>query len=190
MNLHMTGLEHSSAPLVQRERLTFSKSAAAEICRKIRSAPGVTGCVLLATCNRTELYLTGQPEEDITDLIWEAAGIDPVPGLFTELSNQEALRHLMEVAAGLCSRIWGEDQIIRQVKSAIDLAREAGTADSLLETLFRTAIAAGKEIRSEVRLTDVPVSAPSAAVTKIEKLLGSLQGKSAVVIGNGEMDRH
>ena len=65
----------------------------------------------------------------------------------------------MEVAGGLRSQIWGADQIVTQVKGAIQTAREAGTADSVLETLFRNAAAAGKEMKSKVRFVGVPRSA-------------------------------
>lgn len=99
------------------------------------------------------------------------------------------VRHLMEVASGLRSRIWGEDQIISQVKDAIALAREAGCTDGVLETLFRSAISAGKEVKTEVRLTAVPTSAASMAVELLAAKLGDLAGKKALVIGNGEMGR-
>ena len=64
--------------------------------------------------------------------------------VFVHRRGRDAARHLMEVACGLRSQILGEDQILSQVKTAITLAREAGSADGVLETLFRTAAACGK----------------------------------------------
>ena len=95
----------------------------------------------------------------------------------------------MEVAGGLQSQIWGEDQILSQVKEAIAIAREQGAADPVLETLFRTAVSAGKEIKTKVRLTGVAVSAAARSVEVLRRDLGDLQGRRALVIGNGEMGR-
>lgn len=135
----MTGLEHGKAPVELRERLSFTRQQTAETVRTVRAFPDVSGCVLISTCNRTELYVSCAGGEEPGRLLCRAAGVEyaPFEGAFFTLSGEDASRHLMEVAAGLRSRIWGEDQIISQVRQAIAIAREAGTADALLETLFR-----------------------------------------------------
>lgn len=191
MKLLLSGLEHSQVPIALREGLSFPKNRVRELDRALGELPGVSGCVLLSTCNRTELYVTSEEGLDPGRLLCQAAGVPygPYRAAFASLSGEAAARHLLEVAAGLRSRIWGEDQIISQVKDAIALSREAGAADPLLETLFRCAIAAGKEVRARVRLTQVPVSAASRAVELLQRELGGLGGKRAVVIGNGEMGR-
>ena len=85
----------------------------------------------------------------------------------------------MQVSAGMQSQIFGDDQIVSQVKDAAALARELKTADAVLDTLFRRDVTAGKRVRTETRLTGVPA----------ERFFGTLAGKRAVVIGNGEMGR-
>lgn len=191
MTIVMSGLEHSLAPISLRERLSFTKQQTAAMVRTIRSFPSISGCVLISTCNRTELYLSCSEEVNPGELLCQAAGAKYAPyrDAFVTLSGKKAVEHLMEVAAGLRSRIFGEDQIISQVKGAIAIAREAGATDSILETLFRSAISAGKEIRAKVRLTSVPTSAASMAVALLKEKLGELKGKKALVIGNGEMGR-
>lgn len=191
MTIVMSGLEHSLAPISLRERLSFTKQQTAAMVRTIRSFPSISGCVLISTCNRTELYLSCSEEVNPGELLCQAAGAEYAPyrDAFVTLSGKKAVEHLMEVAAGLRSRIFGEDQIISQVKGAIAIAREAGATDSILETLFRSAISAGKEIRAKVRLTSVPTSAASMAVALLKEKLGELKGKKALVIGNGEMGR-
>lgn len=191
MNIIMSGLEHSMAPLPLREKLSFTKQQTAEMVRRIRSFPGISGCVLISTCNRTELYLSCEGEENPGELLCRAAGTEyaPYKDAFVTLSGHKAARHLMEVAAGLRSRIFGEDQIISQVRNAVALAREAGTTDAVLETLFCCAVSAGKEVRTKVKLNAVPTSAASMAVELLERKLGDLKGKKALVIGNGEMGR-
>lgn len=187
----MSGLEHSLAPIHLRECLSFTKAKTGEMNRRLHAQADINGCVLISTCNRTELYLSAAENVNPGELLCRTAGVDY--GMFAEAfvtrSGEAAARHLLEVAAGLRSRIWGEDQIIAQVKAAIAIAREAGTADPLLETLFRTAVSAGKEVRSRVRLTALPTSAASQAVTLLREKSGGLAGKRALVIGNGEMGR-
>ena len=187
----MSGLEHSQVPISLRERLSFTKQQTGEMVRKLHSFPQVSGCVLISTCNRTELYLSCTEEVVPGELLCQAAGAEyPLyQDAFVTLSEKDAVQHLMEVAAGIRSRIFGEDQIISQVKDAIAIAREAGAADSVLETLFRSAVSAGKEVRTKVRLTSVPTSAASMAVDLLWEKLGDLTGKKALVIGNGEMGR-
>jgi len=187
----MSGLEHSQVPISLRERLSFTKQQTGEMVRKLHSFPQVSGCVLISTCNRTELYLSCTEEVVPGELLCQAAGAEyPLyQDAFVTLSEKDAVQHLMEVAAGIRSRIFGEDQIISQVKDAIAIAREAGAADSVLETLFRSAVSAGKEVRTKVRLTSVPTSAASMAVDLLREKLGDLTDKKALVIGNGEMGR-
>lgn len=191
MNIVMSGLEHSLAPIHLRECLSFTKLQTAEMIGKINDFPHISGCVLLSTCNRTELYLSCTEEVNPGELLCKAAGMEytQYQQMFVTHSGQQAVQHLMEVSAGLRSRIWGEDQIISQVRDAISIARQAHTTDPVLETLFRFAISAGKEVRTKARLTAVSSSAASMAVALIKEKLGPLTHKKAMVIGNGEMGR-
>lgn len=191
MNIVMSGLEHSLAPIHLRERLSFTKLQTAEMIGKIYDFPHISGCVLLSTCNRTELYLSCTEEVNPGELLCKAAGMEytQYQQMFVTHSGHQAVQHLMEVSAGLRSRIWGEDQIISQVRDAIFIARQAHTTDPVLETLFRFAISAGKEVRTKARLTAVSSSAASMAVALIKEKLGPLTHKKAMVIGNGEMGR-
>ena len=193
MNLCMSGLDWQKAPIGLREALSFTRGRVLELDRLIRAGDGVEGCVLLSTCNRTELYLScaegASPEPG--ELLCRAAGLPyaPFAAAFVTRRGEAAARHLMEVAGGLRSQIWGEDQILTQVKGAIAAAREAGTADGVLEILFRNAAAAGKEIKTRVPLTGVPRSAAQSAVDRLAEAAGGLAGRRALVIGNGEMGR-
>ena len=191
MAIYLSTLEHSWVPIQVREILSFTRTATQKLTGKTACMPGVSGCVLLSTCNRTELYVSSDEEADPGRLLCAAAEVPyaPFADAFYTCSGQEAVRHLLEVAAGLRSRIWGEDQIIAQVKDAIVIARSAGAADPVLETLFRTVSAAGKEVRSRTRMTALPTSAASRAVELLAEHAGALEGKKAMVIGNGEMGR-
>lgn len=191
MAVFLSTLEHGSVPIEVREILSFTRAVTEKLTAKIAGMYGVSGCVLLSTCNRTELYVSSELETSPGALLCRAAEVDyaAFEGAFTGYSGESAVTHLMEVAAGLRSRIFGEDQIISQVKDAIAIARSVGAADPVLETLFRTAVSAGKEVRSRVRFTALPASAASRAVELLGERLGGLQGRKVMVIGNGEMGR-
>lgn len=190
-SIRMSGLDWSSAGLSDREPLSFPAERVKALDQALKSVDGVQGAVLLSTCNRTEIYLSLNREDlpDPGELLCRAAGLDPAryASLWAHRTGDQALRHLMEVAGGLRSHIWGEDQIISQVKRAASLAREADTADSRLETFFRCAATAGKELKSRLRLSGTAVSAAQAAVDWLESEAGA--SRRAMVIGNGEMGR-
>lgn len=193
MNLTMTGIDFVHAPMAQRERVSFVRGQVQALLPQLAEMPGVSGCVLLATCNRTELYVHGEENVSLDPLamLARAAGFDAAAfrGMSVTRAGEACVQHLMAVAAGLESQIFGDDQILTQVRDAATLAREAQTIDSVLDTLFRRAVTAGKRVRTEVRLTGVPASAAAAGVRRAQDFFGELQGRRAVVIGNGEMGR-
>ena len=189
MKLCMAGID-ASAPFEEREKLSLVRGQVQAMLPRIAEQ---TGCaaVLLATCSRTELYLHAEGERALPDPAEElcrAAGV-AASAFVTRREGADAVRHLMHVAAGMQSQIFGDDQIVSQVKDAVALAREAKTTDAVLDTLFRRAVTAGKRVRTETRLTGVPASAAEVGVRRAERFFGSLAGHRAVVIGNGEMGR-
>lgn len=189
MKLCMAGID-ASAPFEEREKLSLVRGQVQAMLPRIAEQ---TGCaaVLLATCSRTELYLHTEGERALPDpaeALCRAAGV-AASAFVTRHEGADAVRHLMHVAAGMQSQIFGDDQIVSQVKDAVALAREAKTTDAVLDTLFRRAVTAGKRVRTETRLTGVPASAAEVGVRRAERFFGSLAGRRAVVIGNGEMGR-
>ncbi|WP_242962862.1 glutamyl-tRNA reductase [Pseudoflavonifractor sp. An85] len=191
MMVLMSSLEHNLAPIDLREALSFTATQVQRLNAHIAQLPNIQGCVILSTCNRTEIYLCCEDSCHPGQVLCHAAGVDfaPFSAAFVTRQGGDAVEHLMQVAAGLRSRVWGEDQILAQVKRAITLARDSHSTHPMLETLFRSAISAGKEIRSTVRLTSLPTSAASQGVELLRQHLGSLEGKRALVIGNGEMGK-
>lgn len=191
MHIIMAGLDHSLASVALREKFSFTKTAVADAVAEFARKPGVQGAVLLSTCNRTELYLSLEDDQNVAPdrLLCTAAG-HPYEGYaFVIREDEEAVRHLMEVASGLRSRILGEDQILSQVKTAAEISRQAQACDSALATLFRTAVTCGKQVKTNGHLTGVATSAAHMAVKAAQARLGSLSGKKGLVIGNGEMGR-
>lgn len=190
MTLLMSGLDCHKTPLDQRQRLAFSQSLAEEFLHWLHDQPGVEGCVLLSTCNRTELYISGNTETPWR-LLCRGAGVPEgeMESYFITRCGMDTARHLMEVTCGLHSQILGEDQIITQVRRAIELAQEAKTTDPTLSALFRGAVTAGKRARTEVSVSRGSPSMGSRCRDLLIRELGSLEGKRILVIGNGQMGR-
>ena len=188
--LTMSGLDCHRTPLDQRQRLSFSQSLAEEFLHWLHAQPGVEGCVLLSTCNRTELYISGSAETPWR-LLCRGAGVPEgeMEPFFTTRCGMDAARHLMDVTCGLHSQILGEDQIITQVRRAMELAQEAHTADPTVSALFRGAVTAGKRARTEVSVSRGSPSLGSRCRDILGRELGTLEGKKILVIGNGQMGR-
>ncbi|MGI5958470.1 MAG: glutamyl-tRNA reductase [Massiliimalia sp.] len=190
MEIRMAGIDHSKAGLEYREIFSFTKSALAAALKQIKSEYPSMGCVILSTCNRTEIWLSGG-EVSPLELLCRVKQVES--GQYQEYfrcrEGEEAVHYLMELACGLKSQIFGEDQILTQIKDAIAFARECKSADTVLEILFRDAVTAAKKVKSSVRLTAVNRSMAVGTIELLEQKMGSLRGKQCMVIGNGEMGR-
>lgn len=189
----MTGLDHKKAELFIREKFTLTKENIKIFLKKFTSQNKIGGCVLLSTCNRTELYVSIDETDDIdlTRLLCDFLHLeyDEYYKYFIERKSHDAIIHLFKVSAGMDSQILGDDQIITQVREDLELARSVSCSDSYLETCFKTAIKAGKKIKTEVVLRDPKTSnAPYKAIEKLKEYF-SLSNKNILVIGNGHMGR-
>ena len=194
MNICMIGIDHSTAGVKIREQFSFTALQAERAMQIVNRQPGVRGCVLLSTCNRMELYVSMEPcGISLPELLGK---IRPFPGQEEEFKSYfkirtslEAVRHLFYLAAGQKSKIFGEDQILTQIKEAIRKARELNCTDTLLEVLFRQAITAGKEVKTKAPAAHGNVSAVHSALASIEKKGFECKGKKCLVIGNGQMGK-
>lgn len=140
----MAGIDWENANMDKREAFSFTGNQVEHLCRTIAQVSGAEGCVLLSTCNRTELYLSGAEDLQPSELLCQAAQVQDAEELFTVRRGRDAAQHLMRVSCGLCSQILGEDQIVSQVKRAYAIAHDAQTTDAALSQLFRLAATAGK----------------------------------------------
>ena len=205
MGIKMAGIDHEVFSLKEREAFSWTKEKIKQILKEIKAYNRDGGCIIIATCNRTELYLSGegwsgtayhilcsalekleeQKKQERADYLgWRALEERVICR-----ENQTAVMHLLQVAAGMRSRVFGEDQIITQVKDALLLAREAHTTDGALERLFQTAVTAGKRVRTNVHLTAVKTSVVEQMLTRLYETMDSLTKVPCLVIGNGEIGR-
>jgi len=186
-----TGLNHHSAPVEVRERLSLAGQRLTEALAEVCALPGVDQAALLSTCNRTEVYTAASGDASAFVRAWLTArsGLDVGvlwPHIY-ETSGRDAAVHLCCVAAGIDSQVVGESEILGQVKVAASAAREAGALGPELEKMFAAAIKAGKRARSETLIGRGAFSVGRCAVEMAKKIFGGLEGRAILILGAGKM---
>ena len=174
------GVSHHQAPLEVRERLYLQDGHAAELAADLGDA------VVLSTCNRTEVYLVGGSPDAARVELERRSGLE-LGGVLARWGDGEAVSHLFRVAAGLDSLVPGESQILGQVREAYQAARTAGATGPLLNRLFEEALRAGKRVRTEAKLHELPESVAASAVELGARELGGVEGRRALLFGAGRM---
>lgn len=192
MNIVMAGLDYRSASIETREKAGFNQSKVREILAGIKKYDCVSGAVVISTCNRTEVYISFRQyeEADPVEIFCNAAGLDDgLKKYFYVKKGESAAVYLFELACGIHSMIFGEDQIISQVKEAIHAANEEKASDAKLNTLFRCAITCAKKVKTKIMLTAISPSVAAQAVLLVSEYLSKNQNSKALVIGNGAVGR-
>jgi len=192
MEIVLVGLNHRTAPVEVRERVSFTAEQSRRAAEELRSRGILQETLVLSTCNRSEIY--GVPPESSHEC---------APGLSSFLSefhavrpdelgvslyhhyDHEAVRHLFRVSAGLDSMLLGEAEILGQVREAYRYAHEYGATGPVLNRLFQGALEVGKRVRSETELGTRPMSVASAGVKLAERIFGKMNERSALVLGAG-----
>jgi glutamyl-tRNA reductase len=189
--LFLLGLNHKTAPVEVRERLALPASRVGHSLDYVRNVPGVRETAIISTCNRVEIYAWGE----------EASA----PALFRSMQayhqfsdhsldehlylkhDEAAASHLFRVASGLDSLVLGEAEILGQVKTSFEAARQHGSAGPVLDELFRRAISTGKRARTETAISRGALSVGAAAVELARQIFGSLKGRTVLILGAGKM---
>jgi glutamyl-tRNA reductase len=179
------GLSHKQASIAVREQLAVPPELIDARLRKLKSLPGVREALLLSTCNRVEVFAVAEGREAAEDVL-EELGPVAAPCAVCRF-EEDALRHLFRVAASLDSMVVGEAQILGQVKEAAAQAQQAGALGPELHKALARALTAAKRVRTETEIARGAVSISSVAVRLAHKLLGSLKGRSVLLLGAGEM---
>ena len=185
------GISHQTAPINIRERLAFAAETLPEATRALASVPGVQGCAIVSTCNRTELYLSGNQTitREVSEWLHDWHSLQP--GQYREhlyqLEQSACIFHLIKVISGADSMIIGEPQVAGQVKQAWQAAHDLRTLDSKLDRMFQHAFSGAKRVRSQTGIGRDPVTLPFASLRLARQIFGSLDNLSALLIGAGEM---
>ncbi len=195
MNIHCLGINHKTADIHLRERLAFNDEAMKAALSRLGcghiSMEAVSEMIILSTCNRVEIYgVASEIDFAVFEKFLSDARQVPLaelqPHLY-RLSDQQAVEHLLQVAAGLDSLVLGEPQILGQVTQALEIARGQDTAGPLLSRLFQVAIHAGKRVRTETAISRNPASVSSIAVRLAVDTFPAIEAAQVVVLGAGEM---
>ena len=192
MQLVVLGLNHKTAPVEVRECFSFSEEQVKQALKYFRDQEEFSECVLLSTCNRTELYAVVEDADEALPIMrqfLQRMAVNPPDArkyLFF-FKDEDCINHLFRVASSLDSLIIGEGQILSQVKRAYSLARDAENTSTVLNTLFHRAIAVGKKVRTVTHIAYSAVSVSYAAVEMAKKAFGDLTESNVLLVGAGQM---
>lgn len=192
MQLVVLGLNHKTAPVDVRECFSFSEEQVKTALKHLHEYDGIDECVLLSTCNRTEMYAVVDNIEDAYPAMQDflsriAANQTNIEEYLYFYAEEQCINHLFRVSSSLDSLVIGEGQILSQVKKAYSIARDVGTTSTVLNTLFHRAIAVGKKVRTVTRIAHSAVSVSYAAVELAKEAFGDLTESNVLILGAGEM---
>ncbi|KFD18666.1 MULTISPECIES: glutamyl-tRNA reductase [Tatumella] len=192
MTLLALGINHKTAPVALRERVSFGPDTLDKALDSLLSQPQVESGVVLSTCNRTELYLSVGENEDIQEQLvrWlcdyhQLREDDVRESLYWHQDNA-AVSHLMRVASGLDSLVLGEPQILGQVKKAFAESQRGHALSSELERMFQKTFSVAKRVRTETEIGASAVSVAFAACTLARQIFESLSSVNVLLVGAGE----
>lgn len=192
MTLLALGINHKTAPVSLRERVSFSPDKLDQALDSLLAQPMVQGGVVLSTCNRTELYLSVEEQDNLQEALirWlcdyhNLNEEDLRKSLYWHQDN-DAVSHLMRVASGLDSLVLGEPQILGQVKKAFADSQKGHMKASELERMFQKSFSVAKRVRTETDIGASAVSVAFAACTLARQIFESLSTVTVLLVGAGE----
>lgn len=195
MSITLLGVNHKSASVALREKIAFSNEIIDKALYSLYQHPLITGCVILSTCNRTEIYLSYEDEADFFRVKqsvenWLAqfhhVDLDVFNNSLYCYEGQKAVEHLMSVACGIDSLIIGEPQILGQVKQAYNFAQQNNCLSVQLEKLFQSIFHVAKIVRTETNIGANTASVAYAACLVARNLFSDVSKLSVMLVGAGE----
>ena len=193
MELIVIGLNHKTAPIEIRERLAFPEDGMEKALSQVKSLLSLKENMILSTCNRVEMYAAARETEkailDLKDFLsrYHDLSLKKFEKNLYLLIGEEAVKHIFRVASSLDSMVVGEPQILGQIKSAYNIAAEAQTSGLILHRLLHRAFHVAKRVRTETKIGNSAVSVSFVAVELAKKIFGTLEKRSVLLIGAGEM---
>jgi len=193
MHIIAVGLNYRTAPVEIREKFAFSEQELPKALAELKDTKSILECVIVATCNRTEIYAvvdrTHLCSHYITSFIerWFQVSKDQFAKHLYTYENERAIEHLFRVTSGLDSMVIGETQILGQVRDAFLLSQSLKATGSFFNMLFKQAVTLAKRAHAETGISDNPVSVSYAAVELGKRIFGSYASKTVMIIGAGKM---
>ncbi|MDQ6615454.1 MAG: glutamyl-tRNA reductase [Actinomycetota bacterium] len=193
MAVIVVGLNHRTVPLEILERMTVNDTHVPKALQDLLDREHLTEAVVLSTCMRTEIYAVAAryhgAMSDVRNFLatWSGTDAEQFTDHMYSYYEDGAANHLFQVASGVDSAVIGEGEVLRQVRHAWELARTERAAGPVLGRLFRHAIEVGKRVRRETAITRGITSLSQAAVAMAAERLGTLEGRTVLLVGAGEM---
>lgn len=190
MTLFALGINHKTAPVELREQIAFTPDSMLDALESLSNVAGIDECMIVSTCNRTELYVVASPSSIDFVLFWLAEfhciSVNVVAKHTYQMLGDDALRQIMRVASGLDSLVLGEPQILGQIKQAYQVAKQNGTIGREFERVFQHVFNVAKRVRTETEIGENAVSVAFAAVQLAKQIFSKLETRQVLLIGAGE----
>ncbi|HNX04771.1 MAG TPA: glutamyl-tRNA reductase [Opitutales bacterium] len=191
VKLVAAGASHRSSPQALLSSMNLDAAGRTALAARIAATPGITGAVLLSTCNRLELYAAGDDPAALQTALREFSGATGISGdsggSGFVFNDAQAVQHLMEVSAGIDSEMVGETEILGQVKQAYEAASAADRAGTVLHRLFQKSFQAAKMAREKSGIGHGQVSLGAVAAELARRIHGDLSQCRVLVVGSGQV---
>ncbi|MHA6259358.1 glutamyl-tRNA reductase [Sporosarcina sp. CAU 1771] len=193
MHTIIVGVNHRTAPVEIREKLSFVESELPQAMETLQQQKSILENIIISTCNRTEIYAvvdqlhTGRYYVKRFLADWFDLSIESFESHLIVHENDQAIEHLMKVSAGIDSMVLGETQIIGQVRDRFLEAQSIGTTGTIFNELFKKAVTFAKRAHTETAIGENALSVSYAAVELGKKIFGTLKNKHVAILGAGEM---
>lgn len=191
--LGVLGINHKTASLSIRDKFAIPCNDIIPLSERFLQIPDIAGVVVLATCNRTEVYYSkekGKSKDCLKNIINELHNFMSVAedysSNFYHYANADAIKHLFEVTSGVDSMVIGENQIVNQMKKAYVFCTEANLTDAILMRLFQKSFECSKKVRTETAIQQGATSVGYVAIDLCEKIFKKLKNQHVLIIGMGE----
>lgn len=186
--IYMAGMSHKVAEIAIREKFYIPMDVKIEA---LTHSP-FDELLILATCNRTEVYVASDREITDGELVRYVCGLarqdyDDFAKFFYFKSGDDVAHHVMNVCAGLDSVAMGEDQILHQIGRAYETAHQLNATGNTLNKLFQSAIHTTKRIKTETNLSKLSCNIPFLAMKQVQKTFDDLENRTVYIVGLGEM---
>ena len=192
INISVLGIDHQYSAEI-REKVAFSETQKIEFTTRLFDL-GVEEAVILSTCNRSEVYFLDRWKNDavrnqVMDTYIDYFHLENAEKYIYRYHDQEAVEHIFRVASGLESAVVGEDEILRQVKEAYEFAHQFNNTSKVFNRLFQEAIKAAKEIKSKLKISEIPLSTGYIGLKYLEEQMGTFEDKTMLIIGFGKIGK-
>ncbi len=188
MQFGYIGINYKDAKIKIRNKVSFTDNQKIDFLQKVGKS-GIDQCMILSTCNRSELFFFFREEKQLEDLrsLYAARVPEIKNASYLKISfGVEAMEYLFRIAAGLESLVLGEDQILGQVKEAQEFSRTLGYGGKEINRVVRDAVTCAKKIKSRFKISENPLSVSSIGIRQVDQICG-IKGKQVLVIGSGSM---